>query len=197
MFDQMQFLFQEYNDHQLHGVIIFVGRLDRDCLKKAVILSMDLVPILRSRYVERAWHPFWESTGLGYDDVVTFVASNCLKEEIDRFLTGRTDECQGPQLMVRIVSSQAQDVLCIVMNHMICDGAGFKEYLYLLVLLSLFDFSPQEGMEELLVAVTLVLGLAQHLFVMRQRWQFQLFGVDPDQFGAGVHSSPPPTRRLS
>ena len=111
---------------------------------------MDLVPILRSRYVERAWHPFWESTGLGYDDVVTFVASNCLKEEFDRFLTGRTDECQGPQLMVRIVSSQAQDVLCIVMNHMICDGAGFKEYLYLLN--SLYtnlrrdpDYRPEEA----------------------------------------------------
>jgi NRPS condensation-like uncharacterized protein len=111
---------------------------------------MDLVPILRSRYVERAWHPFWESTAVGHDDVVTFVAGNCLKEEIDRFLTGRTDECQGPQLLVRIVSSQAQDALCIVMNHMICDGAGFKEYLYLLN--SLYtnlrrdpDYRPEEA----------------------------------------------------
>jgi NRPS condensation-like uncharacterized protein len=133
MFDQMQFFFQEYNDHQLHGAIYFAGRLDRECLKKAVSLSMDLVPILRSRYVESAWHPFWESMRAGHDDdVVACVDTDCIKEEIDRFLTGKTDEFRGPQLMVRIVGGPDRDALCIVMNHMVCDGAGFKEYLYLL-----------------------------------------------------------------
>jgi len=133
MFDQMQFFFQDYNNHQLHGAILFTGRLDRKCLKKAVSLSMDLVPILRSRYVESTWHPFWESIGTDHDDdVVTCVDTNCIEEEIDRFLTGKTDEFRGPQLLVRIAGSPERDALCVVMNHMVCDGVGFKEYLYLL-----------------------------------------------------------------
>src|SRR5208282_5746557 len=93
MFDQMQLFFQEFNDHQLHCAIIFAGQLDRECLKKAVILSMDLVPILRSRYVETHFHPYWEIIDAWNDDLVTFVASNCIAGEIDRFLTGKTDEC--------------------------------------------------------------------------------------------------------
>ena len=34
--------------------------------------------------------------------------------------------------MVRLVRANNKDTLCIVMNHMVCDGAAFKEYLYLL-----------------------------------------------------------------
>ena len=34
--------------------------------------------------------------------------------------------------MVRVVRSSGKDTLCIVMNHMVSDGAGLKEYLYVL-----------------------------------------------------------------
>ena len=79
MFDTMQFFFQEYNDHQLHCAIFFEGHLDQECIKKAVILSMEMVPILRSRFVERNWCPYWESVDTwNDDDVVTFVDSDCV-----------------------------------------------------------------------------------------------------------------------
>jgi NRPS condensation-like uncharacterized protein len=55
IFDQMQFFFQEYNDHQLHCAMIFENQLDEECLKKAVALSAQMIPILRSRYVESNW----------------------------------------------------------------------------------------------------------------------------------------------
>ena len=41
LWDQMQFFFQEYNDHQLHAVIYFRGLIDRERIRKAVLLSME------------------------------------------------------------------------------------------------------------------------------------------------------------
>lgn len=132
LWDQMQFFFKEYNDHQIHGVIYFEDQLDRECLKKAVLLSMDRVPILKSRYVEGKMRPHWERIDAWNDEVATFEDSDDIEIEIMRFLVNKTNEFQGPQLMIKVVRGSTRDTLCIVMNHMVCDGGGFKEYLYLL-----------------------------------------------------------------
>jgi NRPS condensation-like uncharacterized protein len=132
LWDQMQFFFQKYNDHQLHCAISFKEQLDFECIKKAVFFTMKILPLLNSRFVEGHVRPYWEVIDTVIDDVVTFTDNSNVKDEIDSFLTGKTDEFKGPQLKVRIVRSSNKDTLCIVMNHMICDGAGFKEYLYLL-----------------------------------------------------------------
>ena len=133
IWDQMQLFFKEYNDHQLHAVIHFRGLLDRECIQRAVLLSMDMVPILGSRFAVRKFHPYWEKAGPYQDaDVISFVDSVNAEEEINRFITGMTNELTGPQIMVRVVRNSNKDNLCIVMNHMVSDAAGFKEYLYLL-----------------------------------------------------------------
>ena len=133
MWDQMQFFFKEYNDHQLHAVICFKALLDRQCIQRAVFLSMDMVPLLGSRFVVGKFHPYWEKVSQYRDaDIISFVDCANPEAEISRFITGMTNELTGPQLMVRVIRSSNKDTLCIVMNHMVCDAAGFKEYLYLL-----------------------------------------------------------------
>jgi NRPS condensation-like uncharacterized protein len=133
VFDNLQFLFEEYkyNDHQLHCVITFSGKLNQDLLKKAVYLSMEIVPLLGSRYVVSTRHPYWESLEkTQYEKAVSFIDSPDL--DINDHLTSRTSAQEGPQLQVTLLSGPDYDVLCIVMNHMVCDAAGFKDYLYLL-----------------------------------------------------------------
>ena len=132
LWDQMQLFFEKYNDHQLHGVILFEEQIDFECMKKAVFFTMKALPVLNSRFVEGFVRPYWEGIDTVIEDLVTFTDNSDAKEEIDAFLTSKTDEFKGPQLKVRIVRDSDKDTLCIVMNHMICDGAGFKEYLYLL-----------------------------------------------------------------
>jgi len=133
IWDQMQYFFKEYNDHQLHGVIYFEDKLNKYLIKKAVLLSLDIVPILGSRFVINKFHTYWEKVNDFNDsEVISFVESTNPDEEIQRFTTKMTNEFTGPQLMVRVIRSSNKDTLCIVMNHMVCDGAGFKEYLYLL-----------------------------------------------------------------
>lgn len=133
IWDQMQFFFKEYNDHQMHGVIYFEDVLNRDLIKQAFILSMDIVPILGSRFVINKFNPYWEKI---YDfkdtDVISFMNCSDPGGEVQQFITDVTNELAGPQLKVRVIRSSNRDTLCIVMNHMVCDGAGFKEYLYLL-----------------------------------------------------------------
>ncbi len=133
IWDQLQLFFKEYNDHQLHAVIYFEGLLDRRYIQRAVFLSMDMVPLLGSRFVIGKFHPYWEKVS-GYQDadVISFVDSVNPEEEISRFITGMTNELTGPQIMVKVVRNSNKDTLCIVMNHMVSDAAGFKEYLYLL-----------------------------------------------------------------
>lgn len=38
----------------------------------------------------------------------------------------------GQQIRLTLVRKTEKDILCVVVNHMICDGAGLKEFLYLL-----------------------------------------------------------------
>ncbi len=133
IWDQMQLFFKEYNDHQLHAVIYFKGLLDRQSIQRAVLSSMDMVPLLGSRFVVNKFRPYWEKVDQYRDaDIISFVDCAAPEEEISRFLTGTTNELTGPQFMVRVIRHSNKDTLCIVMNHMVCDGAGFKEYLYLL-----------------------------------------------------------------
>jgi NRPS condensation-like uncharacterized protein len=45
---------------QLQIVLEFDAKLDFDCLKKAVRLSLDSEPILGCYFVENEHHPYWE-----------------------------------------------------------------------------------------------------------------------------------------
>ena len=93
IWDQMQLFFKEYNDHQLHAVIYFKeSLLDRQFIQRAVFLSMDMVPLLGSRFVVDKCHPYWEKAGQYRDaDIISFVDSVNPEEEINRFVTGVTN----------------------------------------------------------------------------------------------------------
>lgn len=130
-FDKLQFLFETYkfNDHTLHCIINFNGNLNKIALKKALFLSLDIFPILSSKYIENVKEPYWEKiNSSSFKDVLTFVTT---KNEFNSFMTFKINEALGPQVKACLLSSN-KDSLCVLMNHMICDAAGFKEYLYLL-----------------------------------------------------------------
>lgn len=131
IFDKLQFLFKTYkfNDHNLHCIIHFNGNLNKIALKKALAMTLNVVPILSSKYIEDVKEPYWEKVDSSdFRNILTFVNN---KNEFNSFMTSRTNEATGPQVKACLLSSN-KDSLCVLMNHMICDAAGFKEYLYLL-----------------------------------------------------------------
>jgi len=135
IFDLIQYLFGEfkYNDHQIHCVIKLEGKVDEKRLRQAALLSMEIVPVLSSRFVPNNHRPYWERIGRpDYERGIAFVETDDPDTEVSRFLTSRTDELTGPQIRTTIVRGRQDDFLCFVVNHMVCDAAGFKQYLYLL-----------------------------------------------------------------
>jgi len=131
IFDQVQFLFSvtKFNDHQLHCVIKFEGKINKYIMKKATILMLEVVPILGSIYVTDKGHPYWEKIDASrYEDVIIFTD---YKVDFNSFITSKTNEFDGPQMRACLLTS-CEDSLAIIMNHMVCDAADFKKYLYLL-----------------------------------------------------------------
>jgi len=131
IFDQVQLLFDltGFNDHQLHCVLRFESEPDAEVLRKAVILSIEAIPILGTRYVDEGRRPRWESIDSARFGDACVVART--EMEFDEFITSRIDETRGPQIKVCLLGSD-HPAIALTMNHMVCDAAGFKEYLYFL-----------------------------------------------------------------
>ena len=131
IFDQMQLLFDltGFNDHQLHCVLRFESEPDAELLKRAVISSIEAIPILGTRYVDEGRGPRWESIDSARLGDACVVART--EMEFDEFITSRIDETTGPQIKVCLLGSD-HPAIALTMNHMVCDAAGFKEYLYFL-----------------------------------------------------------------
>ena len=129
-FDQMQLLWgvKEFNDHNLHCVLRFEQRLDAETLKRAVIASIEAFPILGTRYVGGI-RPHWRSLDPNDFDRAFVMARD--EAELEQFVVSRVDEGIGPQIRVCLLNSMPFSV-AFKMNHMVCDAADFKAYLYFL-----------------------------------------------------------------
>ena len=130
-FDLMQLLYDEtgFNDHQLHCEIRLASSPEEARLRRAILLSLSSIPILATRYCDGAGSGSWEALPdpelerafLATDDAAVFEAER----------TYRIREELGPQLRICLLRG-GRAALAITMNHMIADGAGFKDYLYFL-----------------------------------------------------------------
>jgi NRPS condensation-like uncharacterized protein len=137
IWDEIQKACENFNDHNLHAVVRFADTVDVGSLRAAVRESFEIVPMLHSRFVAGMVRSRWESIdGLPLDDGVELIETDPTDEKFDalleRTITRRLDEIRGPLVAVTILRNGGRDTLCVVCSHMVCDGAGFKRYLYLL-----------------------------------------------------------------
>jgi NRPS condensation-like uncharacterized protein len=132
--DTLQHLFKvkRINDHTLHFAATFFGKLDFIRMKKSVAIAADIFPLIRCRFNQNGAHPCWEEKSDTLDEMVRLIETNDQNEEIMKFLYKEANTTDGPQLKVAIFRATKNDTLCITVNHMLCDAAGFKDLLYLL-----------------------------------------------------------------
>jgi len=130
IFDQLQWLYGRngFNDHQIHGVLGFERPLDSEILKRAVVASIQAIPILGTRYIDGA-NPRW--TSLDPVDYERAFVIALTQVEFEAFVVAKVDERIGPQIQVCALNADRHAV-AFKLNHMICDAAGFKQYLELL-----------------------------------------------------------------
>jgi NRPS condensation-like uncharacterized protein len=132
IFDQLQRLFDlnGFNDHQLHCLLRFESGLapDRDLLRRALVATIGAIPILGARYVTEP-SPFWES--LEPREFAAAFETAATPTALEAFLVRRCDEALGPQIRLCWLEGNSP-AAAIALNHMVCDAAGFKGYLYFL-----------------------------------------------------------------
>ncbi len=132
--DGLQHFFKEekINDHILHFMASFAGRLDFINMKEAISAAMTAFPLLRCGYFQDKRHPYWREQNFLAGDLVQLVETDHPDSQVNQFLYQELSETDGPQLRAAIIRSAEHDILCIIVNHMLCDAAGFKELLYLM-----------------------------------------------------------------
>ncbi|AKN31315.1 hypothetical protein Ccar_10790 [Clostridium carboxidivorans P7] len=132
--DMLQHLFKvkSINDHILHFVAVLGEKLDLERLKQAVNLSADSFPLIRSSFNETKNKSYWEDKGYTANDMVKILETSNVDKSVNEFICKEIDALNGPQLKIAVVRGDKNDTLCVLINHMICDAAGFKEYLYMI-----------------------------------------------------------------
>lgn len=114
--------------HQVYPLmychIKILGHLNDDKLRQAVALSSKVVPEILYTY-DFSQNAF---VNLGHtpDDVIKYM-------DIEKFAASlRQDLTSSPQLQILIAQKEKHDLVVIIMSHLLADGEGFLQYLYLL-----------------------------------------------------------------
>lgn len=132
-FDNMQYLYGLVHDPIIHCYMELSGQLNDALFREAVMMTLTAVPQISACYHEDTREPVWELTECSPGEVVERINCSARSEQIiTECLAYKIDCKKGPQLKIFILRYEKTDALCVLMNHMICDGTGFKEYLYLL-----------------------------------------------------------------
>ncbi|WP_411676190.1 hypothetical protein [Caproicibacter sp.] len=129
-FDLMQYFYTSAHNPLIRAIIRFSGRLDPDVLKRAVELSVSAVPVFRCVFSPETHG--WEDKGFGADRIVSVSENTEGAAAEERLLLDTIKLDSEPQLKIHLVRGPESDTLCVIISHLVADGAGFKEYLYLL-----------------------------------------------------------------
>lgn len=103
-----------------------LGHVDADRLKRSVALSCKVVPEILCVYdYQKRGFVDWGYTA---DDTVRYA------KKLPRLFLS-PDLSQRPQMQILIIPKEKGDLVTVVMSHILTDGMGFLQYLYLLAAL--------------------------------------------------------------
>lgn len=134
MWDKMQHIMERYNDHMAHCYLQFDHHLNYEVLKRAVKISCDKIPIFKSKFCYNFLKAKWiEREEFDIEETAKMVETEeSLKTKLsENFLTQKLDESLE-QVKVLLVRSKRGDILNIVLNHMVMDGADIKLFVDLI-----------------------------------------------------------------
>lgn len=127
----MQYFYKSEGLPRIRSFIQFEGRIDENLLKKAVDMSIDAVPLINCVFDEESFS--WKQCDFTAADIIHIIDDAESEGNGDtKWLTKDLDFTREPQLKIILLRQVACDKLFVIINHMVADGCGFKDYLYLL-----------------------------------------------------------------
>lgn len=128
---QNLFKVKRINNHVLHFAAKFSGRLNYERIKQAADCLAEAFPLIRCGYEDTSPHrPAWVDYGYTSSQMVSLIETEDTSQSVQKFLCQELDLKHGPQIAIGIIRGEKADTLCVIINHMLCDAAGFKEVLY-------------------------------------------------------------------
>ena len=133
-FELMQYLYGTVHEPLIHAYLQFDGTIDGQTLIRAATASLAYVPLLECVFSPAPFRPRWISHGFTGADLVVeeSVDAKKLEERTTLVLTQVLSIETDPPLRLTLLHAASGDRLCVVMSHLVCDGAGLKQYLALL-----------------------------------------------------------------
>ncbi|PGK21401.1 hypothetical protein CN901_12620, partial [Bacillus cereus] len=133
--DQMNYVLGLYSaDQQINAVLYFPVGISKEILEESVRITLQLQPVLNSRFVENDI-PYWEEHSSDTNSSICFFAEGNNQEleimAID-FIKEPGDRIQGPMVQMKLLRGTTTDMLVVKLSHLCSDGAGVKEYIKLL-----------------------------------------------------------------
>lgn len=126
-FDAMQYFYGDVQPPRIRCHIRFTGRVNVPALRGAMEACQSAHPLLGC-----VFHP-----GRHRWEAAEPAAPAPLREleqpdeaSVLQCLLSPLDETREPQWKLFLIHLPDGDELCVIINHMVCDGAGFKEVLY-------------------------------------------------------------------
>lgn len=131
MLDEYIRLQEIVNDHQIRCVLQFISQLDVNRLRAAIIRTIDFVPLLSCQYSVTDGQPCWQELPFNIYEALFIESDNSIEDHYPKYFT-KIPTNNSPQIIFQLIKRENNDVLIINANHMVFDGSGFKNYLYLL-----------------------------------------------------------------
>ena len=111
----------------------FSGHLDMGALTHAVNLSLQTIPLVGCYFDAESSRPHWVERFSGEEMVTAVEAQTDAEEVVARCMSADRDcAAPAPSFHLTVVKKSSGDTLVAIISHIVCDGAGFKRYLYLL-----------------------------------------------------------------
>ncbi|OOR22865.1 condensation domain-containing protein [Bacillus cereus] len=133
--DRMNYLLGLYAaDQQINAVLYFPVGISKEILEQSVRITLQLQPVLNSRFVENDI-PYWEEHSSATNSpIFLFTEGNDQELEIMAidFIKEPGDRIQGPMVQTKLLRGTTTDMLVVKLSHLCSDGAGVKEYINLL-----------------------------------------------------------------
>lgn len=129
-FDCMQYFYGAVQEPLIRCLVQFHGHLNESTLKRAVDLSIGAIPLITCCFDEKSH--CWRKHDFTADSIVHSIKARNEDGAAKKLLLSSIDRTCEPQLKMFLVREEKSDTLCVIINHMVSDGGGFKEYLYLL-----------------------------------------------------------------
>lgn len=130
MWDKMQYLFRNYYDRMIHGVLYFDKPLNVEAVKNILIGFTEKIPVLHSSFVDNPIRPFWKVQSYHIEDILTVTESGNVDEDVEKFICGNIPVTSNVQYRVGLFNGNGKTAFAMIVNHMCFDGGDFKYFLY-------------------------------------------------------------------